>query len=181
MPVRESFAVQIHQHIQSWLQKIAGLFRRKSPLRKDVAKIFLGVFHHHIKQIAVPQAAPTAIVNGQKIGVREMRGAFPKRQLRVRVGRAREEKLDGGVFELWLDGLRQENRAMVRASQKLPQGEFSVDSLAFPLFPWLAHGAPRSNEFEFRPAATGSSCVLTGKRKHRSIWVGATSERPRIA
>ena len=177
--VREALAVEIDDGVEKRLEHFAGFGGGERALRKNLREIFLGEFHHGIEKIQVGDAAAAGIVNGEKIGMREFRGAAPKRELGLGRGGVRGNKFDGRFAGLRLGRLREEDGAVVRGAEELVKQEFIVGDLAFPFFPNIAHHAPPTADFSWPTNRGGAVFAMSGRRKSTAATGAGWNARSR--
>lgn len=116
--VREALAVEIDKGVEKRLEHFARFRGGERALRKNLREIFLGEFHHGVEKIEVRDAAAAGVIDGEKIGMRELRGAAPKRELGLGRGGVRRDKFDGCIARPRLGRLREEDGAMVRGAEE---------------------------------------------------------------
>jgi len=177
--VREALAVEIDEGIEKRVEHFARFGGGERALRKNLREIFLGEFHHGIEKIQVGDAAAAGIVNGEKIGMREFRGAAPKRELGLGRGGVRGNKFDGRFAGLRLGRLREEDGAVVRGAEELVKQEFIVGDLAFPFFPNIAHHAPPTADFSWPTNRGGAVFAMSGRRKSTAATGAGWNARSR--
>ena len=80
MSVGEALGVEIDKDIESGVENVSRFVGRQGALGKDFREIFFRVLHNDIEQRLARAVEAAAIVNGEEIFVRELRGAFPGRE-----------------------------------------------------------------------------------------------------
>src|SRR5712664_2272304 len=145
--MNQAIAVEKYENIEHGFQHFASFGSGERTLGENLGEVFFGMFHHDVETIRVRQAPAAAVEDAQQIGMSELHGAAPKREMELG-GRAGGNEFDGGLLR-WCSGeLREEHGGVIRSAQVLLQPEFIVDDLTFALFPDIAHIAP----------PTGNSC-----------------------
>lgn len=173
--VREALAVEIDDGFEKRLEHFAGFGGGEGALGKNLREIFFGEFHHGVEKIEIGDAAAPGIIDAEKIGVRELRGAGPKRELCFGGGGVSGNKFDSGLAGLRFGRLREEDGAVVGGAEELVKQEFIVGDLAFPFFPNIAHRAPPTAEFS-GPANRGEMISAVCCRQKCTAATGAGLE-----
>src|SRR5260370_30249349 len=115
-----------------------------------MGEIFFGIFHHDVETIRVRKTAAAAVEDAQQIGMSELHGAAPKRELEIG-GRASGSEFDGGFLRWGSGEMGEENGGGIRPAQVLLPPEVIVDDLTFALFPDISHIAPPTRN-SWRPS-----------------------------
>jgi len=140
--VDKTLAVKIPQGIQSGRKHFAGLRSREGPAGEDQGEVFVGVFHYHVEVCVVLQLATAHLKHTNQVRMGKFASGLPSRELSVCVCGGCRDELDGRLLRLLLP-LGEKHGAVVGLAQVAEQREFSIDDLALPGFPDLAHVVPR--------------------------------------
>jgi hypothetical protein len=115
MSMNKAFAMEVDENIENRAEHVARFSRGKGPLREDLREVFFGKFHYGIKKTRIAEAATAEVVKAQQIGMSELRGEAPARELEIDCGGIQGKKLDGGLLWLRIATLSEEDGAVVIA------------------------------------------------------------------
>jgi len=115
MSMDKPFTMEIDENIENRPEHVARFSSGKGTLREDLREVFFGKFHYGIKKIRIAEAATAEVVKAQQIGMSELRGAAPARELEIDCGGIQRKKLDGGLLRLRIATLSEEDGAVVIA------------------------------------------------------------------
>jgi hypothetical protein len=92
---------------------LAGFRGRERTLGENLGEVFVSIFHHHVEAIPVRKAVAADVEDAEQIGMGELPGAAPKRELEIGA-RARGNEFDGGSLRLRVGELREEDGRVFR-------------------------------------------------------------------
>ena len=131
--MKEIFLVEVGESVEDGLEHVASFVGRERALREDLREIFGSVFGDKIEKIHAGNFATAGIKDAEKIGMGELSGFAPARELAIGVGRAKLDELERAGLRGSLGELCEEDGAVICAAEKLLQRKFRVDDLADPL------------------------------------------------
>src|SRR5882757_6195050 len=119
-------------------QHVPHLVGSKGALGKNLRESLISVFHHDEDKLEISQPAAARLENSNQVGMGQGGSCGPVRELCLQ-GRNSRDQLERGIGEVSCLKFCKENSAVIRATQKAAQRKHSVDKVAFPLRPDLAH------------------------------------------
>src|SRR5258708_10098965 len=97
--MNQAIAVEKNENIEHGFQHFASFGSSERTLGENLGEIFFGIFHHDVETIRVRKTAAAAVEDAQQIGMSELHGAAPKRELEIG-GRASGSEFNGGFFRV---------------------------------------------------------------------------------
>src|ERR1700674_1099505 len=99
MPVHETFAVKIGEHVQDGLKHLPGFGDRERPAWKNLRKVLLGALHYDIDERYAAKLGASHFMDRNQVRVRQLSGLSPTRQLEFDNFWGRWNKFDGGFYK----------------------------------------------------------------------------------
>src|SRR5258708_22126417 len=95
--MNQAIAVEKYENIEHGFEHFASFGSGERALGENLGEVFFGMFHHDVETIHVRKAATAAVEDAQQIGMSELHGASPKREMEIG-GRAGGDEIFGGPF-----------------------------------------------------------------------------------
>src|SRR5262249_9509601 len=115
--MHQTLGVKISKRVEKGLEHVVGFGMREGALREELREIFFGAFHDHVKKSHAGELATAGFKKLEQVGMRELSGLLPTRELSVSLRGGDLNELDSGLLRLAVSlAFGEKDHTVVRAA-----------------------------------------------------------------